>query len=73
MGGVKRSIPEHGGMTPYLVNDVNKGLNLTFREAADQVDRSPAREDRLDERDELALRDAATYQASQSLFPPTVR
>ena len=71
--GVKCSIPGHGGVTPYLVNDVNKGLDLTFREAIDQVDHSLAREDRLNERNEFALRDAATCQASQSLLPPKVR
>ena len=57
-----------GGVTTYLVDDIDKGLGVALLETTSQIDRLPAREDCLDKRGSFTLGQGAADQTVQGSF-----
>jgi hypothetical protein len=52
-----------GRAVTYLIDDIDKGLDVAPSEAMDHIDCIPTREDRLDKRGSFALDNGAADQA----------
>ena len=65
--GVRSQIQflNHWEVVAHLVDSIDKCLGVTFLQVTNLIDRVPAREDRLDRRNELALENITADQPPQ--------